>query len=151
MGCLSLGVHPRKKLQLFGFVHLLLINMTHLSGCLGSCRMHNTELLRLAFFLGNQMVGGGSLFFAQLLWVVHLPMLVVPWVWWSQRLLRSRGCYRLFLYAVYSIGACRIGVIYFDWVLCLCAVCLWRWGIWRMLWAFWYLMLVFLQFLSYVV
>ena len=39
-------------------VYLLRINMMHLSGCLGLCRMHNIVLLHLDVFLGNRAVGG---------------------------------------------------------------------------------------------
>ena len=40
--------------------------------------MHNIEWLRLYVLLGNQVVGGDYLLFVQSLWIVHLPMLIVP-------------------------------------------------------------------------
>ena len=67
-----------RNILLHGFLLLMLISMTHLSEFLGSFRMHNIKFLRLDMFLGNRVVGGYYLLFAQSLWIVHSPMLVVP-------------------------------------------------------------------------
>ena len=85
-----------RNFWLIGFVHIFLISMIHMIGCSGSFLMHNIELLPLDVFLLNQVVDGDYLLFAQSLWIVHSPMLIVPWGWWYQRILHSRLYWRLF-------------------------------------------------------
>ena len=85
-----------RNFRLLSCVTFFTINIMHLSGHLGSFRVHNTLLLRLDVFLGNWAVGEDYLLFALLLWNVHSPMLIVPWEWWDQRILHSRGFCQLF-------------------------------------------------------
>ena len=116
-----------RNVPLIGFVYLLLISRMHLSGLLVSCRMHNIKVLRLEVFLGNLVVGGDPLLFAQSHWIVQLPMLIVPWVWWDQRILYIRGCCWLFYVRCLFLWSCGLGVICVDWLFCPWAVFLWCW------------------------